>query len=508
MTMTDATNPTAPARRRRWAARRHRPRRRTGGRRPHPRPRTAGHVTKVACVGDSITFGAGTTRGHNYPTVLGALLGPSYRVANFGNSGKTMMKAPPDARTSYWSTPTFLAAQAFAPDVVVLMLGTNDTKTANWRGGDNHYADDLRAMLAVLATSAQRLLATLPAGAEGAASQSAAPSSSRPSCPPCAGIAALAGMPIIDVHGAFGPRARYFGRGDADLGDGVHPNDAGARLIAETIARALQARRPALVARTRRRRRQSARSAARPPRLRGGSRAARRKRSSRQPSRSSGAPSGMSRSSAPHRRRRTRGSRPRPGGRGTSARSNATPSRRDRPALAAARPPRAGERRRPARPQRARPPEDLETEDPRAREVVEDDEVVAPPRHLQEQSRVREEHVARGPEAEVVARHPHHLRGRARRRLPACPARPPPSARCRGRARSAASPSPRAAAPARASSGARNTPGPAHDPGAASARAERTEPRARPPISAATIARERGAATRGRCLASTDPKRT
>ena len=44
---------------------------------------------RVACVGDSITFGAGVEERekNNYPKVHGGLLGDKYEVKNFGVSG-------------------------------------------------------------------------------------------------------------------------------------------------------------------------------------------------------------------------------------------------------------------------------------------------------------------------------------------------------------------------------------------------------------------------------------
>ena len=58
------------------------------------RPADGGETTRVACVGDSITFGAGVkNRGKNcYPAVLGNLLGEGYEVRNFGVNGATLLK--------------------------------------------------------------------------------------------------------------------------------------------------------------------------------------------------------------------------------------------------------------------------------------------------------------------------------------------------------------------------------------------------------------------------------
>jgi lysophospholipase L1-like esterase len=47
---------------------------------------------RVACIGDSITEGAGTENGKSYPAQLQNLLGPSWQIGNFGLSGRTLLK--------------------------------------------------------------------------------------------------------------------------------------------------------------------------------------------------------------------------------------------------------------------------------------------------------------------------------------------------------------------------------------------------------------------------------
>lgn len=47
---------------------------------------------KVACIGDSITYGSYHLTKRNYPAVLSKMLGDGYCVNNFGFSGRTAMK--------------------------------------------------------------------------------------------------------------------------------------------------------------------------------------------------------------------------------------------------------------------------------------------------------------------------------------------------------------------------------------------------------------------------------
>ena len=87
---------------------------------------------KVACVGDSITFGHGIAdrRNNSYPAQLGKMLGEGWEVRNFGISGSTLMS---QGDRPYIKTSRYQAAHAFEPDVVIIKLGTNDTKPQNWK---------------------------------------------------------------------------------------------------------------------------------------------------------------------------------------------------------------------------------------------------------------------------------------------------------------------------------------------------------------------------------------
>jgi acyl-CoA thioesterase-1 len=201
---------------------------------------TAKAATKVACVGDSITRGAGTTIG-GYSTLLAKMLGSGWQVGKFGNSGSTMMKSPTD---SYWVAPEFAAAKAFAPEVVVIMLGTNDAK-GSWTSADgpHHFEPDYRAMVAEFAAlpSKPRFVLVWP------------PPMIRPTLktqdmilqtqvdPIISRIATDTGSRLAKVRDAFLPDpTRYFGAGDGvDIADGLHPNDSGAQRIADTVFCAL-----------------------------------------------------------------------------------------------------------------------------------------------------------------------------------------------------------------------------------------------------------------------------
>ena len=88
-------------------------------------------ATNVACVGNSITEGYGIWGDKKYPDHLQEMLGDSYTVTNFGVSSMTFAGATikaGDNSASYWKTEKFKAALNSSPDIVVIELGTNDSK--------------------------------------------------------------------------------------------------------------------------------------------------------------------------------------------------------------------------------------------------------------------------------------------------------------------------------------------------------------------------------------------
>lgn len=91
---------------------------------------------KIACVGDSITYGASikNRKTHSYPAQLAAQLGDEYEVKNFGSNGATMLD---NGDKPYLKTPQFKASLKFNPDIVIIKLGTNDSKDINWKHKDN-----------------------------------------------------------------------------------------------------------------------------------------------------------------------------------------------------------------------------------------------------------------------------------------------------------------------------------------------------------------------------------
>ncbi len=99
---------------------------------------------KIACVGDSITEGSGLAVQSKtaYPVALGELLGPDYSVLNCGRSATTMSR---NGDFPYWIAKEFSNVFADSPDIIVIKMGTNDTKPQNWNIDD--FMNSYQAMI-------------------------------------------------------------------------------------------------------------------------------------------------------------------------------------------------------------------------------------------------------------------------------------------------------------------------------------------------------------------------
>lgn len=96
--------------------------------------------TRVVCVGNSITAGytLADASTQAWPAQLGKMLGSSYSVLNCGVSGTTMLKK---TNSPYWNTGSFTNAKNFNPDIVIISLGTNDAHPSNWIYKNDFYND-------------------------------------------------------------------------------------------------------------------------------------------------------------------------------------------------------------------------------------------------------------------------------------------------------------------------------------------------------------------------------
>jgi lysophospholipase L1-like esterase len=93
---------------------------------------------KVACIGNSITYGHGLQRNETYPAQLQSILGSEWVVQNFGVSGRTLLSK---GDHPYIKEKAYADAKEFAPDVAIIKLGTNDAKPQNWKFKDEFIAD-------------------------------------------------------------------------------------------------------------------------------------------------------------------------------------------------------------------------------------------------------------------------------------------------------------------------------------------------------------------------------
>lgn len=189
---------------------------------------------RVACVGDSITFGAGIRdrQNNSYPAQLSGILGNSYEVKNFGNSGSTMLKK---GDKPYWKQREYGAALAFKPNIVIIKLGTNDTKPQNWKHG-SEFATDYKTMIAAFRAldSKPEIYVCLPVPVFKTRWGITDKIVNENIIPATKAVAKETGVRLIDLNTPLKGKNTL-------VPDSVHPNAAGAKIIAETIAKLLKA---------------------------------------------------------------------------------------------------------------------------------------------------------------------------------------------------------------------------------------------------------------------------
>ena len=190
-----------------------------------------GQRIKVACVGNSVTYGYGLPNPATdaYPAQLQKLLGDAFDVRNFGRNGATLMHG---SGTTYRLQNECKRALAFSPDYVVIDLGLNDVDPMNWTPNDTAFTRDYRELIDAFRRVNPRcriwichmtpIAYDYPNYFHGLRERYAMIRQK------IADVARETGASLIDLREPFRHRLDL-------LFDGLHPNAEGARLLAATI---------------------------------------------------------------------------------------------------------------------------------------------------------------------------------------------------------------------------------------------------------------------------------
>ena len=193
---------------------------------------------RVACVGNSITEGVGTTDAsrYAYPAVLQRLLGEAYEVRNFGVSCSTVLRKGTDAGRpfAYIDTERCKQALEYAPDIVIIKLGGNDSKPDNWQYREEFERDYQELIDAFkYLSSAPEIYICLPAKARTEDPSKVWGINERiirdEITPLVEKVAHDNRLTTINLHDA------YVGEENACYHDNIHPTNRGAELIARKI---------------------------------------------------------------------------------------------------------------------------------------------------------------------------------------------------------------------------------------------------------------------------------
>lgn len=188
---------------------------------------------KVASVGDSITYGLHIHKRNenSYPRQLEKKLGSSFSVTNFGVSSATLMSV---GNKPYVNTPHYKRLFSYEPDIIIVILGTNDSKQRNWQYKE-HFVDDYIKLIESFKKirSQPKIFICLPPPAFPGIWGIRNHVIKNEIIPAVEKVAALTDVELIDLYSPLSPYKQFFP-------DSVHPDADGAAHISEIIYSSLR----------------------------------------------------------------------------------------------------------------------------------------------------------------------------------------------------------------------------------------------------------------------------
>ncbi len=194
-------------------------------------------VIRIACVGDSITVGVGSPRpGTSYPAQLQTMLGPGYDVRVFARSGATMLKR---GSLPITAQPEFRLLPAFEPNIIVLLLGSNDAAVRNWPSLGSEFASDYASVVRAFLRAQLKpaVFVCTPPPVFGSHLADSGRYLDPEVIPILRQVARREGCQVIDFRTALDGKPQLFA-------DGEHLNEAGYAAMATTVYEAVVDTRP------------------------------------------------------------------------------------------------------------------------------------------------------------------------------------------------------------------------------------------------------------------------